>query len=68
MAFNIADERDAIMEADIEVGEVWAEVEAEWNAPDDKLRLAMAVMAMPEDAWALVDDDTKNGIEEVLNA
>lgn len=67
MSFNIADERDAVMEADLLVAEVWQEVESEWNEPDDKLRLAMAVMSMPEDAWALVDDDTKNGIEEVLS-
>lgn len=67
MSFNIADERDAVMEADLLVAEVWQEVEREWNEPDDKLRLAMAVMSMPEDAWALVDDDTKNGIEEVLS-
>ena len=67
MPFDIAVVRDALMEAEIDVGEILAEVEAEWTAPDDMLRLAMVVASMPEDAWGLVDEETKAGISEVLN-
>jgi hypothetical protein len=63
---NIADLRDDWMDAEAMMDEVIAEVEAEFYKPDLQLQLALMVDLMPEDAWGLVDDDTKYRIMEVL--
>jgi hypothetical protein len=63
---NIADLRDDWMDAEAMMDEVIAEVEAEFYKPDLQLQLALMVDMMPEDAWGLVDDDTKDRIMEVL--
>jgi hypothetical protein len=54
------------MDAEAMMDEVIAEVEAEFYKPDLQLQLALMVDMMPEDAWGLVDDDTKDRIMEVL--
>ncbi len=63
---DIADVRDVIMEAEAEVIAVVDEAIAEFFEPDMLTQLAMMVDMMPEEAWDLVDDETKDQIAEVL--
>ena len=65
---NVTDARDAMLGVEAEVASVLAEVEEEWTRPDMVMKLALSVAMMPPEALALLDDDTKNGIAEVLNA
>ena len=66
MGIDIADLRDFVMDAEALSQEVLSEVEAEFYKPDLQMQLAMMVDMMPEDAWGLVDEDTKDRIAEVL--
>ena len=65
---DISDVRDAYLEAQADVAEVMAEVLAEFNKPDDMLKLAMVMGQMPDEAWDLVLDETIDKIAEVLHA
>ena len=65
---NVADARDALMYAQTMTAEIVMEVMGEWYRPDDEVKLAMYAAATPPEAWDYVDDDTMNGIAEVLNA
>ena len=66
MGFDIADQRDAVMEQQVEAEAVLDEVVAEFFKPDILTQLAMQVELMPEEAWDLVDEDTKDALAEVL--
>ena len=63
---DVADVRDAIMEAEALVTSVIDETIQEFNRPDQLTELAMMVEMMPDDAWDLVDDETKDKVMEVL--
>lgn len=66
MSYNVADVRDAIMQADAEVEGVVEEVITEFYMPDLLTQAALMVELMPDDAWNLVDDETKDRLAEVL--
>ena len=63
---DVADVRDAIMEAEALVGSVIDEAIKEYNKPDQLTELAMTASLMPDEAWDLVDDDTIDALEEVM--
>ena len=64
---DVSDTRDAILDAQAEVMEAIAEAQEEWTRPDRLLKLAIDTATMPEEGWELVDDETKQGIVEVLH-
>jgi hypothetical protein len=64
---DISDTRDAIMDAQQEVIVAIAEAKEKYTRPDRLLKLAIDTATMPEEGWGLVDDETKQGIVEVLH-
>jgi hypothetical protein len=64
---DISDARDSYLYARAEVEQFMAEFEAEWNRPDDELKLALSASRMPPGAWALLPKAERETIQEVLN-
>jgi hypothetical protein len=64
---DISDARDSYLYARAEVEQFMAEFEAEWNRPDDELKLALAASRMPSGAWELLPKEERDLIEEVLS-
>jgi hypothetical protein len=62
------DVKDAMLDAEEEVNAIFPEFYMEYSQAELELQLAIKAASMPDDAWALVDQQTKDGVMEVLNA
>jgi len=67
MTLDIAEVRDAIMEAQAFTQKAILETVDQFTFPDKLLGLAVQTAIMPDEAWKLIDQETKDAIVEVLS-
>lgn len=63
---DVMDARDAIQMAETTVNDLLAEIMAEWQRPDEMLKLAIGAATLPDEDWDYVSDETIQGIGEVF--
>jgi hypothetical protein len=68
MSVNVAELRDALMDARLDVEEYFAEALAEFEGPDALLGLALHAATLPPEMFDQLDPATKAAILEVFNA